>query len=405
MATPLVYEDCIAATMTNTSIPYGRIDDAAIVVSGAHIEWVGARQDLPDRYTESHTWSLGGRLVTPALLDCHTHLVYAGDRSAEFALRQSGVSYTDIAKQGGGILATVKATRAASDQELLDQSLTRLDALMQDGVAVVEIKSGYGLTIEHELRMLRVARELEQHRPVKVVTTWLAAHAVAPEYSGDADRYIDDVVIPGLRAAHSAGLVDAVDGFVEHIGFTCVQMRRVFDVAKSLGLPIKLHAEQLSDQGGAALVAEYGGQSADHLEYLRAAAVKQMAAANTVAVLLPGAFVMLSETQVPPIADFRQQRVSMAVATDCNPGSSPLTSLLTAMNLACTQFGLSPEEALLGTTKHAAAALGLDGQYGVITEGARADLAVWQTREPSSLSYWLAHQQLHGRIAAGEPTW
>ncbi len=381
------------------------IPDAAIVVDDTRIVWAGAAAALPLEYQSLARESLGGRLVTPALIDCHTHLIHAGDRAEEFARRQQGESYAAIANTGGGIMSTVRATRAASDNELLDSALGRLDDLMADGVGVVEVKSGYGLTINDEVRMLRIARQLEQHRPVRIVTTWLAAHAVPPEFSGQADRYIDEVVIPGLRVAHDEGLVDAVDGFCESIGFSREQVARIFDVAALLGLPVKLHAEQLSDQRGAQLVCDYRGLSADHLEFLAEADVESLAAANVVAVLLPGAFYNLGQDQRPPVDVLRQHQVPMAVATDCNPGSSPLTSLLAAMNLARTQFDLSHAESLAGATRNAAAALGLAGDYGVIVPGVKADLAIWNCDNTASLSYWIGHSPLLGRVTGGATSW
>nr|WP_295533598.1 imidazolonepropionase [uncultured Thioclava sp.] len=343
---------------------------------------------------------MGGRLITPALIDCHTHLVYGGSRAREFEKRLEGASYEEIAQSGGGILSTVNATRAASEDALVALALPRLDALLAEGVAVVEVKSGYGLTVEDELKMLRAARRLAQMRPVRVVTTWLAAHALPPEYVGRAEAYIDEVVIAGLRAAHAQGLVDAVDGFCENIAFSAAQMARIFDVAQELGLPVKLHAEQLSHQGGAQLVAARKGLSADHIEYATADDAKALAAAGSVAVLLPGAFYTLRETQMPPIAAFRAAGCTMALASDCNPGTSPLTSLLLTMNMGATLFRLTPTECLRGVTCNAAQALGLT-DCGRLAPGMRADLAVWDATDPAELTYRIGFNPLHSRYFGG----
>ena len=335
------------------------------------------------------------------MIDCHTHVVHGGSRAAEFAQRLEGASYAEVARAGGGILSTVRATRGASEAELLAQALRRVDAMIAEGVAVIEVKSGYGLDIEAEMRMLRVARAIAGARPVQVVTSWLAAHAVPPEYAGRSDDYLDAVVLAGLRAAHDAGLVDAVDGFCEGIAFSPEQMARVFDLARDLGLPVKLHAEQLSPLGGAALAARYDAVSADHLEYATETDVAAMAAAGTVAVLLPGAFYTLREAQVPPVAAFRAAGVPMALATDCNPGSSPMTSILLAMNMGCTLFRLTPAEALAGVTVHAARALGLQDQ-GVIRAGALADQAVWDVGDPAELAYRIGGNPLFRRYFRGQ---
>jgi len=397
-----VFHNCSAATLVAGSNAYGLIEETAIAVKSGRIEWVGASSKLPGEYAAWSKADLGGALVTPALIDCHTHLVFGGDRSREFAMRLSGASYEEIARAGGGINSTVEATRAASDEELLASALTRVDDLIADGVAVVEVKSGYGLTIEHELRMLRVARSIELHRPVRIHTSWLAAHALPPEYSDAPDAYIDEVAIRGLEQAYREGLVDAVDGFCEGIGFTPSQIRRVFEKARELGLPVKLHAEQLSDLKGAILAAEFGALSADHLEYLAEEDVPTLADKGVVAVMLPGAFFALRETEFPPIDALRAHDVPMAVATDCNPGSSPMSSLRLAMNMACTLFWLTPEEALAGTTRNAAAALGISAEYGTIEAGRRADLAVWDAPSPDYLCYWIAGGLLKGRISGGE---
>jgi imidazolonepropionase len=376
---------------------YGLIEDAALLIEAERVAWVGRRVDAPAAPRRN---DLGGRLVTPALIDCHTHLVHGGNRAGEFEARLTGASYEQIARAGGGILATVAATRAASEAELLGAALPRVDALIAEGVATVEIKSGYGLDRVAELKMLRVARRIAVQRPVEVRASLLAAHALPPDYANRADAYIDEVCIPTLRAAHAERLVDAVDGFCESIAFSPAQIERLFTAAHALGLPVKLHAEQLTNQGGAALAARHGAQSADHLEWLDAAGVAAMAAAGTVAVLLPGAFYTLRETRLPPVAALRAAGVPMALATDLNPGTSPLNSLLLAMNMGCTLFGLLPEEALAGTTRHAAAALGLPDR-GRIAPGLRADLAIWSVDHPAELAYRIGFNPLHARYFKG----
>ncbi|MBX7458416.1 imidazolonepropionase [Qipengyuania sp. 1NDH17] len=396
-----LFTGCTAATMAGGA-PYGLVEDAAIVARGDAVAWVGARTDLPEDFSTLEAVDLQGALVTPALIECHSHLVFGGDRAAEFAMRLGGASYEEIARAGGGIRSTVAATREASDEDLLASALRRVDDLLADGVAVIEVKSGYGLSVEQEMRMLRVARQIEQHRPVRIMTTWLAAHALPPEYAERSDDYIEEVVIAGLRQAKAEGLVDAVDGFCENIGFTPAQVRRVFEVARELGLPVKLHAEQLSDLKGAVLASEFDALSADHLEYLAPEDAVHMAKSGTVAVLLPGAYFTLRETQLPPIDALRGAGVRMAVATDANPGSSPMSSLRLAMGMACTLFRLTPEEALAGATRNAAAALGLSGEYGSIEPGKRAELAVWDAGHPDFLSYWLGGNLLRGRIIDGE---
>lgn len=391
--------DVRAATMVGG---YGLIKDAAIAVVDGCLGWVGPQRAVPSAYASLKSTPLGGRLVTPALIDCHTHIVHGGDRAAEFEQRLNGASYEEVARAGGGILSTVKATRAASVEALVAQALPRLDALIGEGVSVVEVKSGYGLDEETELNMLRAARMLARRRPIKVVTSFLGAHAIPPEYAGRADAYIDEVCLPTLTRAHAEGLVDAVDGFCENIAFSPAQITRVFTAAKRLGLPVKLHAEQLSNLGGAKLAASFGALSADHIEYLDEDGVAAMAKAGTVAVLLPGAFYTLRETRKPPIKALRSQNVPMAIATDCNPGSSPMTSLLLAMNMACTLFRMTPEEALAGVTCHAARALGLPN-HGTLAAGQRADLAVWNLRHPAELAYRIGFNPLHSRIT-GTPS-
>lgn len=380
---------------------YGLIDQGALAIEDGRITWAGPQADLAQRFKDLETQDLEGRLVTPALIDCHTHIVHGGNRAREFEMRLEGASYEEIARAGGGIVSTVSATRATSEADLVAGALTRADALIAEGVSTIEIKSGYGLDIETELKMLRAARAVAKARPVRVLTSYLAAHAVPAEYKSRADAYIDEVCIPGLEAAYAEGLVDAVDGFCEGIAFTPEQIARVFDKARALGLPVKLHAEQLSNLGGARLAADYGALSADHLEYATEADAEAMAAAGSVAVILPGAFYTLRETVSPPIEAFRKHKVAMAVATDCNPGSSPISSLLLSMNMACTLFRMTPEEALSGVTRHAAHALGLE-DAGLIQPGYRADLAIWDVEHPAELAYRIGFNPLWRRIFGGE---
>ena len=367
--------------------PYGLIEDAALVVKNGLLEWVGARLDLPAQFASSDISinDANGALITPGLIDCHTHLVYGGNRAGEFEQRLNGASYEDIAKAGGGIASTVKSTRDTTELELKTQSTPRLQALLAEGVTTIEIKSGYGLALDHERKTLRVARSLGAAHPVSVQTTFLGAHAVPPEFVGRTDDYVDEV-LRMLAALHVEGLVDAVDAFCERIGFSVAQTERVFKAAKALGLPVKLHAEQLSDSGGAQLAASYGALSCDHLEWLSDAGVAAMAQSRTTAVLLPGAFYFLRETKLPPIAALRSAGVPIAISTDCNPGSSPCTSLLLMLNMACTLFRVTPEEALAGATRNAARALGLTDR-GVLAAGKRADFVLWGVRSPAELSY------------------
>jgi imidazolonepropionase len=379
---------------------YGLVTDGAIWIESGCIRWVGPMQDAPRETDAGERLDLGGRLVTPGLVDCHTHIVHAGNRSKEFEMRLGGASYEEVARAGGGINSTVTATRDASEEDLLCSALTRVDALISEGVTTLEIKSGYGLTIESELKMLRVARKIACERPVRVKTSFLGAHSVPADYSGRADAYLDEVCLPALAAADEAGLVDAVDGFCEGIAFSREQIRRVFEAAKSLGLPVKLHAEQLSNLGGAQLAAEFGAMSGDHLEYATEEDVAAMAHAGVAAVLLPGAFYFLRETKFPPIEALRSHGVAMALATDCNPGTSPLTSPLLVMNLACTLFRMTPEEALSGVTLYGAQALGLN-DCGKLCAGARADLAIWDVEHPAELAYRIGFNPLHKRIFAG----
>ena len=380
---------------------YGLVTEGGVAVAEGKIVWAGKVHEIPTEFAGFARHDIAGRLVTPGLVDCHTHVIFGGNRAREFEMRLNGASYEEIARAGGGILSTVSATRSASVETLLEQALPRVDALLAEGVTTIEIKSGYGLTVESELSMLRAARLVERSRRVRVITTFLGAHATPPEYKGRNDDYITDVVLPAMSSAKAEGLADAVDGFCEGIAFTPAQMRRVFDHASKLGLPVKLHAEQLSDQGGAKLAAEYKALSADHLEYLGQDGIDAMAKSGTVAVMLPGAFYTLRETRLPPIDALRKAGVPMAVATDCNPGTSPMTSLLLAMNMACTLFRMTPEEALLGVTRHAAKALGLK-DCGTITPGYAADLCIWDVAHPAELSYRIGFNPLHKRIFKGE---
>lgn len=398
----------MARLFTNATIaslsgnqPYGLINKGAIAVNEGKIQWVGRDEEIPERYVVYEKYDVDGKLITPALIDCHTHLVFGGNRAQEFEKRLLGVSYEDIARAGGGIVATVSHTRTSSLKELVDAALPRLDALIAEGVGTIEIKSGYGLDEETELKMLRAARELGTNRNVQIVTSFLGAHAIPPEYKDSADAYIDRVCIPTLRKAAQSGLVDYVDGFCENIAFSADQIERVFKVAQELSIPVKLHSEQLSHQGGTALATRYAALSADHVEYANEDDASLMAASGTVAVILPGAFYTLNETQKPPVQAFRNHGVPMAVATDANPGSSPLFSPLLAMNMACTFFGLTPEEALLGTTKHAAQALGLT-TVGVLEVERRADLAIWNVKHPADLAYMIGFNPLSERWINGE---
>ena len=365
---------------------WGLVERGALLVEDDTIAWVGADDDLPADTRVDDDIDLKGALVTPGLVDCHTHLVYAGQRAGEFERRLEGATYEEIARAGGGIRSTVAATRAASDETLYAAAHERALALMAEGVTTLEIKSGYGLTAEHEARCLRVARKLGRTLPVAVRTTCLSAHALPPEYDGRADDYID-AVCAWLPALQREGLIDAVDAFCERIAFTTTQTRRVFEVARALDLPVKLHAEQLSDSGGAALAAEFGALSCEHLEHLSETGVGAMANAGSVAVLLPGAYYFLRETQAPPIAQLRAAGVPIAIATDHNPGSSPTLSPVLMLSMACTLFRLTPEEALRGMTVHAARALGL-ADRGTLAVGQRADLAVWNVAHPNELAYW-----------------
>ncbi|MEM1039390.1 MAG: imidazolonepropionase [Pseudomonadota bacterium] len=381
---------------------YGLMPGTALALEHGHIAWIGPQTDIPSQYN-GKPYDCSGRLVTAAPLDCHTHVVHGGNRAGEFEMRLRGASYEEVARAGGGIVSTVKATRAANLDQLVASTLPRVDAMLAEGVSTIEIKSGYGLDRETERDMLRAARRIGEVRPVRICTTFLGAHAVPAEYAGRADAYIDEVCLPALDAAHAEGLVDAVDGFCEGIAFTPQQIGRVFDHADGLGLPVKLHAEQLSDLGGAVMAARRGAQSADHVEYAGPEAAAAMAKSGTVAVLLPGAFYTLHETKKPPVEAFREHGVPMALATDCNPGSSPMSSILLAMNMGCTLFGLTPEEALRGVTVNAARALGLS-DTGRVEVGCRADLAVWDVAHPAELAYRIGFNPLDIRIFEGNIT-
>ncbi len=389
--------------------PWGWIERGAVLVAGARIRWAGAERDMPAELaaelarSDVQEHNLQGALLTPGLIDCHTHLVYAGQRAAEFEMRLQGASYEDVARAGGGIRATVAATRAASDDTLYSLARARAETLMAEGVTTLEIKTGYGLSETHEARCLRVARQLAQDLPLTVRTTSLGAHALPPEYAGRADDYIAEVC-RWLPLQHAEGLVDAVDVFCDTIGFTPEQTRRVFEAARALGLPIKLHAEQLSDQQGAALAAAHGALSCDHLEHLGDDGIRQMAASGTVAVLLPGAYYFLRESQLPPVQALRDAGVPIAIASDHNPGSAPGLSLLLMLSMACTLFRLTPEEAFLGVTRHAAQALGLQATHGTLAAGQQADMVVWDVDHPRELAYWFGRNPCRRVIQAGVDT-
>ena len=395
--------DCRLATLRDDAGPYGLVERGALAWKDGAIAFAGAQAELPGTpdALAANVESVRGALVTPGLIDCHTHLVFAGDRAAEFEQRLNGASYEEIARAGGGIMSSVRATRAASEDELVAQSLPRARALLADGVTTIEIKSGYGLELDAELKMLRAARRIGAELGCTVSTTLLAAHALPPEFAGRADDYIEEICTRILPAAARAGLADMVDAFCERIAFSPAQTRRVFEAARALGLPLKLHADQLSDLGGAALAAEFRARSAEHLEHTNADGVRAMAKAGTVAVLLPGAFYALRETKLPPIEAFRAERVAMAVASDMNPGTSPLLSLRLALNMACVELRLTPEEALRGATVNAARALGLHDR-GRLEPRLRADFTVWNAERPVDLCYWIGGAlardvYIHGR--------
>ena len=396
----LLLTDARIATMRAGAADYGVIEDGAIAISNGKIAWIGPKSGLPDNAAASNR-SLDGRWVTPALIDCHTHLIFAGDRSGEFEERLRGASYEDIARAGGGIMSTVRATRDASADALYAAALPRVQALAAEGVGTIEIKSGYGLNIESELKMLSVARQLGEATDVTIRTTLLAAHTVPPEYRHNADGYIDLICNELLPEVVAGNLADAMDAYCESIAFSREQVARLFERAAALNLPVKLHADQLSDGGGAALAARFDALSADHLEYTSAAGVNAMAEAGAVAVLLPGAFLTLGETQLPPINTLREKNVPIAIASDCNPGTSPICSLRSAMMLATRLFRLTPEECLAGSTRVAARALGLDDR-GTLEAGKRADIAIWNISHPRELAYWIGTPQLT-TLMLGDP--
>ncbi|HVW68653.1 MAG TPA: imidazolonepropionase [Steroidobacteraceae bacterium] len=377
------------------------IDKGALLTRGGRIEWVGAEADLPRTAGSLEQHDVGGAWVTPGLIDCHTHLVFAGTRAGEYAQRLRGRSYADIAREGGGILSTMRAVRAASVEQLVSESTPRLQALLAEGVTTVEIKSGYGLTLHDEAKMLRAARMLGETHPVTVKTTYLAAHTVPPEYKGRADDYIDIIIKEWLPAAHAEGLVDAVDVFCENIAFNVAQSERLFDAAHDLGIPVKMHAEQLSNQGGTQLAARHRALSCDHLEYATEADAAALAASRTVAVLLPVAYYCLADERKPPIQAFRSAGTQMALATDCNPGSAPATSLLLTLSMGTRLFGLTAEEALAGVTRNAARALGLQRERGTLAAGQAADFVIWNVSAIEELSYWIGFNPRRTVVRAG----
>jgi imidazolonepropionase len=386
-----VWTNARLATMREGAGPYGAIENAAFADKGGRIVFAGPMRDLPGKPEDLATrvMDANNQWITPGLVDCHTHLVFAGNRAGEFEQRLKGASYEAISKAGGGIMSTVRATRAASDEDLFQQSAARLQGLISEGVTTVEIKSGYGLDLETELRMLRIARRLSQQTYARVQTTYLGLHALPPEYASKRAEYVNQMCGPVLRAIADEGLADAVDAFCEGIAFTPEETQRFFTAAAALGLKIKLHADQLSDTNGAALAAKHRALSADHLEYTDHAGIAAMAKAGTVAVLLPGAFFVLRESRKPPVAELRRAGVPIAIATDCNPGTSPVVSLLTTMSMACTLFGLTPEETLAGVTRNGARALGLAQETGTLEVGKAADYVVWPISHPAELSYWI----------------
>jgi imidazolonepropionase len=394
--------DLRLATMAPGGAPYGAIENAALAVSGDRIAWLGRMSDLPGAPAAlARTVHDGaGRWMTPGLIDCHTHLVFGGDRSREFELRLGGASYEEIARSGGGIVSTVRATREASEETLLASAGDRLAGFLREGVTTIEIKSGYGLTTQDELKMLRVARRLGESVPISVATSFLGAHALPPEFAGRQAAYVDLVCDEMLPEVAQSGLADAVDAFCETIAFTPAETERIFATAKRLGLPVKLHADQLTDLGGAGLAARFGALSADHIEYASEASVRAMAASGTVAVLLPGANFFLRERQMPPVDALRKHGVPIAIASNCNPGSAPVLSLLLMLSMATTLFRLTPEEALAGVTRNAARALGLTDR-GILAPGMRADLALWDIAQPAELAYWIGRNPCSASIWGG----
>lgn len=388
------------ATMAADRPGMGEVANGVVAARDGRIVYAGEAAEAP-AFTPDDVIDCEGRWITPGLIDPHTHLIFGGDRAHEFELRLAGVSYEEIARTGGGIVSTMKATRAASEDDLVASALPRLDALIAEGLTTIEVKSGYGLSLDHELKSLRAARKLGQIRPVSVRTTFLGAHALPPEYVGESEGYIDEVCERMIPAVAAEGLADAVDAFCEGIGFTPAQTRRVFEAAKAHGLPVKLHAEQLSNLHGAALAAEYGALSADHLEHLDMTGVAAMAKAGVVATLLPGAYYFVRETKLPPIEALRGAGVPIALATDCNPGTSPLTSLLLTMNMGATLFRLTVDECLAGVTREAARALGMLTQTGSLEAGKRCDLAIWDIERPAELVYRMGFNPLHARVWSG----
>lgn len=391
------------ATMVAGDVPYGAVPDAAIAAVRDRIVWAGPMADLPGKPDSlaNDVIDLAGKWVTPGLVDCHTHLVFGGSRAGEFEKRLQGVSYEEIARAGGGIVSTMKATREADEAELVRAALPRLSNLVREGVTTVEIKSGYGLETAAEMKQLSAARKLGQELPVSVQTTFLGAHALPPEFSGRQKQYVDLVIEEMLPAVAASGTADAVDAFCESIGFTAAETEAVFQAARAHNLPVKLHAEQLSDLGGAALAARFGALSADHLEFVSEDGIRAMAASGTVAVLLPGAYYTLRETRMPPVDLFRKHNVPIAIASDFNPGSSPIPSLLLMLNMGCTLFRMTPEEALAGATRNAARALGLQDDRGTLEVGKRADLAIWNIGQPAELAYWAGYNPLHTLVHEG----
>jgi len=396
----LLLTDARIATLRPGSGPYGIVEAAALAIADGRIAWLGPQKDLP-MVAAAETRAVNGQWLTPALIDCHTHLAFAGNRAAEFAKRLAGASYEEISREGGGIMSTVRATRAASDEDLLEQTCHRLMALKSEGVATVEVKSGYGLDAENELRLLRLARAAGDAAGLSVRTSFLGAHTVPAEYRGRTDDYLDLVCNEMLPAVAANRLADAVDAYCENIAFSQDHVRRVFETARSLGLPVKLHADQLSDGGGAALAASFRALSADHLEYTSDSGIEALANSGTVAVLLPGAYLTLRETRLPPVQRLRDYGVPIAIASDCNPGTSPVCSLLSTMSLATSLFRLTPEECLAGVTRNAAQALGLSADRGTLEAGKRADIAIWDISHPQELSYWLGLNQLSRLLVVG----
>lgn len=398
-----IWRNARLATFAEGAAGQGVVEKGAVAARDGTIVYAGAEADIPAAFEQrAEIVDCEGRWITPGLIDCHTHLVHAGDRANEFEMRLAGATYEEVAKAGGGIVSSVRALRAAGEDELVAQTLPRLDALIAEGATTVEVKSGYGLDLENEKKSLRAARRLGAERPVTIRTTFLGAHALPPEAKGDKDAFIDLMAATILPAIAADGLADAVDGFCEGIAFSVEQMARVFEAAKALGLPVKLHADQLSNLHGAELAARYGALSADHLEYTDEAGAAAMAASGSVATILPGAYYFIRETKKPPIELFRRHDVRMAVATDNNPGTSPLTSLLLTMNMAATLFGMTVDECLAGVTREAARALGLLGQTGTLEAGKSADLAIWSIERPAELVYRMGFNPLHARIWRGQ---